>query len=86
MEIKTVKVSDKGQIAIPSSIREKIGIDKGDELILCENEGKILIQKLNKISKSIKDGFKDILKYNQDSLKEVWDNKEDDIWATYLRK
>jgi len=86
MEIKTVKVSDKGQIAIPSSIREKIGIDKGDELILCENEGKILIQKLNKISKSIKDDFKDILKYNQDSLKEVWDNKEDDIWATYLRK
>ena len=71
MEIKTVKVSDKGQIAIPISIREKIGIDKGDELILFEIEGKILIEKVNKISKF---------------FKEVWDNKEDDIWSSYLRK
>ena len=86
MEIKTVKVSDKGQIAIPISIREKIGIDKGDELILFEIEGKILIEKVNKISKFFKDNFEDIIKYNENSLKEVWDNKEDDIWSSYLRK
>lgn len=86
MEIKTVKVSNKGQISIPASIRDKIGIDKGDELILFETEGKILIEKVNKISESIKDDFKDILKYNENSLKEVWDNNEDDIWASYLRK
>ena len=86
MEIKTVRVSDKGQIAIPASIRESIGIDKGDELLLVESEGKILIEKSDKLSQSIKDNFEDILKYNEDSLKEVWDNKEDDIWASYLRK
>ena len=86
MEIKTVKVSEKGQIAIPSSMRENMGIDKGDELLLVETEGKILIEKTDKVSQSVKDDFEDILKYNEDSLKEVWDNKEDDIWASYLRK
>ncbi|MBI2452460.1 AbrB/MazE/SpoVT family DNA-binding domain-containing protein [Candidatus Pacearchaeota archaeon] len=86
MEIKTIKVSEKGQIAIPVSIREKMGIDKGDELVLFETEGKILLEKAGDVSKKIKDDFKDILKYNEDSLKEVWDNKEDDIWASYLRK
>ena len=38
MAIKTVKVSDKGQIAIPQSIRENMGIEKGDELILSYKE------------------------------------------------
>ena len=86
MEIKTVRVSEKGQIAIPISIRERIGICEGDELLLFENEGKLLLEKSSKVSQSMKDNFKDIIKYNEDSLKEVWDNKEDDIWASYLRK
>lgn len=86
MEIKTVRVSEKGQIAIPISMRENIGIEQGDELLLVESEGKILIEKADKVSQSMKDDFEDILKYNEDSLKEVWDNKEDDIWASYLRK
>jgi len=86
MEIKTVRVSEKGQIAIPVSMRENIGIEQGDELLLVETEGKILIEKSKRVSQSMKDDFEDILKYNEESLKEVWDNKEDSIWASYLRK
>ncbi len=86
MEIKTVKVSEKGQIAIPLSVRQRMGLDKGDELILCETDGKVLLEKSEKISGALKDDFKDIMKFNEDSLKEVWDNKEDDIWSQYLRK
>jgi len=86
MEIKTVKVSEKGQIAIPTSMRDAIGINQGDELLLVEAEGRILMEKAKKFSQSIKDDFEDILKHNEKSLKEVWDNKEDDIWSSYLRK
>nr|AQS33638.1 hypothetical protein [uncultured archaeon]AQS34293.1 hypothetical protein [uncultured archaeon]AQS34738.1 hypothetical protein [uncultured archaeon] len=86
MEIKTVRVSEKGQIAIPVSMRENIGIEQGDELLLVETEGKILIEKSKRVSQSMIDDFEDILKYNEESLKEVWDNKEDSIWASYLRK
>ena len=82
--VKTVKVSDKGQIAIPLDIRQVAGIEKGDVLILSQDEGNILIQKANEIGKTMKDEFKDILKFSEQSLKEIWDNEEDEIWETYL--
>ena len=83
--IKTIKVSDKGQISIPHSIRERIGIEKGDNLILFEMDGKILIQKQKEVSEKMRDDFKDILKFSEQSLKDVWGNKEDNVWSTYLK-
>jgi len=83
--IKTVRVSDKGQIAIPQSIREILGIKYGDELILLNINGKILLEKSSKTEEKIKDSFKDILKFSEQSLKSVWNNKEDEIWSSYLK-
>jgi len=40
MKIKTVKVSEKGQIAIPKDIRIDIDIEKGDELIIVQSGNK----------------------------------------------
>ena len=83
--IRTIKVSDKGQISIPQSIRNEMGIERGDELILFQIEGKILIEKPQKISEKMQDEFKDILKFSEQSLAEVWDNPEDEIWNSYLK-
>jgi len=86
MTIKTVRVSDKGQIAIPQAIRENMGIEKGDELIMLQIDGKIMLERSQNIVKEIKDDFKDLLKLSESSLKKVWDNKEDEIWNRYLKK
>ena len=86
MEMKTVKVSDKGQIAIPRDIRDNIGIERGDELVLFQIGGKILIEKSKIVAEKMEEDFSDLLKFSEESLKEVWDNKEDDIWNTYLKK
>lgn len=86
LNIKTIKVSGKGQISIPQIIREKAGINKGDELIIIQTKGKILLEKSQKISKQIKEDFKDIIVFSEQSLKDVWDNKEDEIWSSYLKK
>ena len=83
--IKIIKVSDKGQIAIPQSIRERAGINRGDELVIIQSNGKILLEKSKKISMKMKDDFKDIIKFSENSLKEVWDNKDDEIWNNYLK-
>jgi len=83
-QIKTLRVSDKGQISIPNSIRQKLGIQRGDNLILFEIEGKLLIEKQQRISEKMKDDFKDVLHFSEQSLKEVWDNPEDEIWSQYL--
>jgi len=86
MQIKTVKVSDKGQIAIPQEIREEMDIERGEELVLLQIDGKLLIEKQQKVAKKVEDDFKDILKFSERSLKEVWDNKQDSIWNNYLKK
>lgn len=83
-QIKTLRVSDKGQISIPNSVRQKLGIQRGDNLILFEIEGKLLIEKQQKVSEKMKDEFKDVLHFSEQSLKEVWDNPEDEIWSRYL--
>lgn len=84
--MKTIKVSEKGQIAIPQQIRATLGIERGDELVVIQIDNKILLEKAQKIEQDIKNNFKDILKFSEMSLKEVWDNKEDDIWNQYLKK
>ncbi len=83
--IKTIKVSDKGQISLPLMVREAAGIKRGDELIIVQEDGKILIEKAETLSSKIKDNFDDILKHSENSLREVWDNPDDDIWKSYLQ-
>ena len=83
--IKTVKVSDKGQIAIPQHIRDKLGINKGDDLVLFQFDGKILLERAQKTEEKMRDDFKDVLKFSEMSLMKVWDNKEDEIWNQYLK-
>ncbi len=84
--MKTIRVSEKGQIAIPQPMRETLGIERGDELVVIQIDNKILLEKSQNREQKIKDDFKDILKFSEESLKEVWDNKSDDIWNKYLKK
>ncbi len=80
MDVKTVKVSEKGQIAIPLDIREAMGLEKGDELILMQEGGKILMEKASEVSGILKDEFTPLLKAAEKTAKELWDNKHDEIW------
>ena len=52
--IKTIKVSEKGQIAIPQVIRDSLGINQGDDLIMIQMNNKILLEKSQKWSKNYK--------------------------------
>ena len=84
--MKTIRVSEKGQIAIPQPMRDILGINKGDDLVVIQLDNKILLEKVQKMEQKLKDDFKDILKFSEKSLKEVWGNKSDDIWNQYLKK
>jgi len=74
METKIIRVSDKGQIALPISIREAMNIERGDELIIMRNNNSVIIKKINPAD------FSDLLKHSEDVAKKLWSNKEDDIW------
>lgn len=43
MELKTVTISSKGQIALPNAFRSQAGFHEGDKVMLIEKEGRIEI-------------------------------------------
>lgn len=72
METKIVKVTDKGQISLPISMRENAGIAKGDELIIIQDEGMIILEKMSTLTKK----FKEDLAFAK-KTKEAWKRYED---------
>ncbi len=62
MIVKTVKVSEKGQIAIPLDIREAIGLNKGDELLLLQDGNKIFVEKATEAAETLKAGFEPLIR------------------------
>ncbi len=80
--IKTLKVSDKGQIALPVEVRESADIKIGDNLILIQKGKKIMLEKTTLIENKVNDDFRDLLKLSELTAKKLWDNKYDEIWDT----
>lgn len=74
MKAKIVKVTDKGQISLPINFRKNTGIKKGDELIMIQDKGTIIIEKVDNSR------FRDLLKNSEKVAKKLWGGKEDDIW------
>ncbi len=84
MEI--VHVSTRGQIVIPERIREKFNLRKGSRLFLRESGNKLILEEEKAIEKNLQEqeaaGW---LVLAEQSLKEVWDNEEDErVWKEYL--
>ena len=85
MKFKTIKVSKKGQIAIPSDIRKDMGISEGDELLPVKKGKRIMLEKASDLSEKLNDEFDDLLTLTENSLRKIWDNREDEIWKCYLK-
>ena len=84
IEIKTVKISDKGQISIPKDIRDELNLKQGETLIMIIEGKKIVIQKSDRVIKKLKSyEGEETMKMSEHSLKKDWDNKYDDRWNKY---
>lgn len=86
LKFKTIKVSAKGQIALPSDIQKEIGLKKGDSILLIKKGRRILIEKVDSMAKKMQDEFKDLEEFSEESLKRLWLNKDDEIWNQYLKR
>ena len=78
-DIITATVSEKGQLVIPKSIREKMKLKKGDTFIVAFDENRLLLEKSSRVKKKIKDDFSDLVKASETSTG-FWDNKYDEVW------
>jgi AbrB family looped-hinge helix DNA binding protein len=83
--LRIVTVSEKGQISIPQEIRKQLAVEKGSKLIIALTDNRLLIHKVSDVSQSMEDGFDDVVRYSEMSLKNIWDNEEDEVWNMYLK-
>lgn len=84
LTFKKVKVTDKGQISIPVEVQRRIGITKGDELLLIAKGERIVLEKPGRVAELLEDEFADLRMISEESLKSLWLNKMDDVWDQYL--
>lgn len=84
LTFKKVKVTDKGQISIPVDIQRKIGIAKGDELLLIAKGKRIVLEKSARVAELFENEFADLQALSEESLKSLWLNNADDVWNEYL--
>jgi AbrB family looped-hinge helix DNA binding protein len=84
LQFKKIKVSQKGQIVIPADIQRRMGIKKGDELLLVSKGKKIVLEKPDRILGRLTSEFKDVEAFSELSLKKMWLNQKDEIWDKYM--
>ncbi|MBT3408211.1 AbrB/MazE/SpoVT family DNA-binding domain-containing protein [Candidatus Woesearchaeota archaeon] len=53
MDVAITRMSSKGQIVIPSKMRE--GIQNGEKLMIIQNEGKFIMKKVSKLDENLLD-------------------------------
>ena len=85
MELKTIKLSGKGQISIPKDIRKCMHLKKGDKLVLMTKGQQLVLQKADAILKKLgleEESISNMM-VSQDTLKKDWDNKYDERWNKY---
>jgi len=53
MDVAITKISSKGQVVIPSEMREDL--KEGDKLLIIKNKDQIILQKASKLDKKLKE-------------------------------
>lgn len=78
--VRTLTVSEKGQVVLPADVRRAMGIGKGTELVLVFDGGRILLQKEGQAAATLGEDFTDLLAATETALQGVWENDEDEAW------
>lgn len=79
MEFSTVTVSGKGQICIPTKIRERTGIKKGETLVIFEEGCRITLESASEVRRRLKAiQNSETLIASEKSLAKDWLSKEDE--------
>ena len=77
VEVKTAKITSKGQIAIPKDIREIEGFEEGEKIAILAYEDHIELRPLNTVKKLLKGSIATAI-LSEKSLAKDWESKEED--------
>ncbi len=75
MQIELTRISEKGQVVIPSSLRKEMCIKKSDQFMVFGERGTVILKKIE--PKAIKKTFDDISKPLQKATSQIGLTKND---------
>ena len=78
IEVKTAKVTSKGQIAIPKDMREMEGFEEGEKIAMLAYDDHIELRPMKSLKKLMKGSVATAI-LSEKSLAKDWDNKEEDV-------
>ncbi|MDY6774870.1 MAG: AbrB/MazE/SpoVT family DNA-binding domain-containing protein [Halobacteria archaeon] len=64
------KVGERGQITLPKSLREKLDIHGGDEVVVHEEDGKIVVEK-HMVRERLAEGYRSVSDRSEKIAKEM---------------
>ena len=73
IEVKTAKITEKGQIAIPKDIRDLEGFKEGTKVAILAFEDRIELRPMNQINEKMFTALA-----SEKSLAKLWNTKEED--------
>ncbi len=85
--IETITVSSRGQIVIPERVREELGIEEGEKLVLIKDEKRVILEKENDFLQSLRnrEERKSWIALGEKAFSKMWDNEKDErVWKKYL--
>jgi len=80
MEVKTTKVSSKGQVVIPYAVRQAAGLDSGDVLLVYGEKDTIMLKKIRR--PNLKQEFLELFKKVNKKIKDLGITEEDIMRAS----
>ena len=84
-KIRTVNISNRGQLVVPEDIRKDLGIKGEATLVLIEKNGEIVLRKESDILRAIEGEDLFWKRLSQETLERAWE-KEDEIWDEIYKK
>lgn len=75
MQVELTRISEKGQVVIPSSLRKEMGIKKSDQFMIFGETGTLILKKIE--TQAIKKTFDEIAKPLQQAAKQIGLTKAD---------
>ncbi len=78
MEAKLVRVQEKGQVTLPTELRKKLGISKGDLVAVVETDGGILITRQEVVAAALLDRMGQALRDQGLTLEQLIESGRDE--------
>ncbi|MBI4044058.1 MAG: AbrB/MazE/SpoVT family DNA-binding domain-containing protein [Candidatus Diapherotrites archaeon] len=86
VRVRSVTMSERGQIVIPEDMRKDLKLGPGEGLVLIEKEKEIILMKETDVAKQLMEEERYWKALSEYSLSRAWDEKEDKVWDAFAKR